>query len=237
MFPPDPVLLPFSRPPFRCATGCVAAAAELPCYSAVIGWNRARCCSTAQAIRASLLASATMAVFRCARVSRLRNHSPRRVLLDASGDIAARAPWISNFRRYLLPRFVMPTSRRIFPPVVISRGTNPSHAARSRPREKLRPSPIAAIKAVAFITPIPGIVASRLASSPCRAQATNSASNASMRTSRSRRCTRMSSISVSVRWLKDAPPPEASSSARYCASLRRPCGTRCRAPARCPVTD
>jgi hypothetical protein len=47
---------------------------------------------TAQAIRASLAASATTTVFTCARASRPRNHAPKGVsALDSTGR-AARAP-------------------------------------------------------------------------------------------------------------------------------------------------
>jgi hypothetical protein len=47
------------------------------------------------------------------------------------------------------PRLLIPT-RRGLPPVVTCRGTKPSHAAKSRPRAKLSPWPMAAISAVAF---------------------------------------------------------------------------------------
>src|SRR3954463_728136 len=96
--------------------------------------------SIAQAIRASLLASATTAAFLCVRPISARSHSPRGVpLLDSLGR-ADRAPWISSLRRDLLPRLVMPT-RRALPPVVTWRGTSPSQAARSRPRAKVCPLP------------------------------------------------------------------------------------------------
>jgi hypothetical protein len=65
-------------------------------------------------------------------------------------------------RKYLLPRLVMPR-RRGLPPVVICRGTNPSQAAKSLARAKVAPLPIAATNAVAFSTPMPGIVARRRA--------------------------------------------------------------------------
>jgi hypothetical protein len=41
-------------------------------------------------------------------------------------------------RRYLLPRFVMPSSLGL-PPVVAWRGTRPNQAAKSRPRAKASP--------------------------------------------------------------------------------------------------
>ena len=115
------------------------------------------CRSVAQAIRASLLARATTATLRCARARRSRSHAPRGVCALASQGRAARAPWISNVRRYVFPRFVMPRSFGL-PPVVCCRGTSPSQAARSRPRRKAAPLPTAATSAVALRTPIPGIV-------------------------------------------------------------------------------
>src|SRR5206468_12195040 len=71
-----------------------------------------------------------------------------------------------------LPRLLMPSSRGL-PPVVICRGTKPSQAARSRPRANVPAVPIAATSAVAFSTPMPGIVASRRAAASALALATN----------------------------------------------------------------
>ena len=59
-----------------------------------------------------------------------------------------------------ISRLLIPTKRGL-PPVVSCRGTKPSQAAKSRPRAKLSPWPMAAISAVAFNTPIPGMVMSR----------------------------------------------------------------------------
>jgi hypothetical protein len=87
-------------------------------------------------MRAILAASATTTVLVCARASRPRSHWPSRVLLRLNVGKAARAPWISILRKYLLPRLVMP-SKQGFPPVVACRGTRPSHAAKSRPRAKV----------------------------------------------------------------------------------------------------
>src|SRR3954447_15245325 len=64
---------------------------------------------------------------------RPRSHAPSGVALPESDGRAARAPWISSVRRYVLPRLVMP-SRRVLPPVLACRGTSPSQAARSRAR-------------------------------------------------------------------------------------------------------
>jgi Helix-turn-helix domain len=82
-------------------------------------------------------------------------------------SVASVVKWSQRFRatgsaaaykvggRRPLPRLLMP-SRRGLPPVVACRGTNPSHAARSRPRAKVWASPTAATSAVALSTPIPG---------------------------------------------------------------------------------
>ena len=88
-------------------------------------------------MRAILAASATTTVLECALASRPRSHWPSRVLLRLKVGKAARAPWISILRKYLLPRLVMP-SRRGLPPVVACRGTSPSQAARLRLGESLR---------------------------------------------------------------------------------------------------
>jgi transposase InsO family protein len=81
--------------------------------------------STAQAIRASLLASATITVLRWVRALRPRSQLPNWPLVVASDGSAAQAPWISSVRRYLLPRLVMPSSLGL-PPVVACRGTSPA---------------------------------------------------------------------------------------------------------------
>jgi hypothetical protein len=90
------------------------------------------CRNTAQAIRASLLASATTAAFLCILVIRPRSHAPTG---SDSQAALARRPAIKSLRRYLLPRLLIPT-RRGLPPVVTCRGTKPSHAAKSRPRDE-----------------------------------------------------------------------------------------------------
>ena len=73
--------------------------------------------STAQAILASLLANATMATLGWARSSSALAHRPSGVSRSATWGNAARAPWISSLRRYLLPRLLMPRSFGL-PPVV-----------------------------------------------------------------------------------------------------------------------
>ena len=54
-----------------------------------------------------------------------------------------RAQWMKSLRKQRLPCFEMPISLAL-PPVVISRGTRPSHAARSRPLPKPLPATILA---------------------------------------------------------------------------------------------
>ena len=53
------------------------------------------CRMTAQAMRASLLASATTAAFLCILANRPRSHAPNEVGLSRSVGKAARAPWIN----------------------------------------------------------------------------------------------------------------------------------------------
>lgn len=107
-------------------------------------------------MRASLPAKATVATLRWTRAMRPRSHAPSGVLLLSSEGRAARAPWISNLRKYLFPRLVMASSLSL-PPVVTCRGTSPSHAARSRPRAEVVAFPTAAARAVAISTPMPGM--------------------------------------------------------------------------------
>jgi hypothetical protein len=79
--------------------------------------NTVSCRSNAQAIRTSLLASATTTVFPCARLSRPRSQLPSGVAVLDSPGRAARAPWMMSLRIYLLPRLVIPSSFGL-PPVV-----------------------------------------------------------------------------------------------------------------------
>lgn len=102
-------------------------------------------------------------------------------------------------------RFVMP-SRRGLPPVVNCRGTSPNHAPRSRARSKLPAFPIAAIKAVAFSTPIPGISVSRRAAASFRASDKNSALRAAIFVSRIFHSHRSSAISRCTRSDKSVRP-------------------------------
>src|SRR3984957_17653798 len=79
--------------------------------------NRSPRRSTAQAILASLLAKATIATLRWARLASPFAHRPSGVSRSATWASAARAPWISCLRRYLLPRLLIPSSFGL-PPVV-----------------------------------------------------------------------------------------------------------------------
>ena len=67
-------------------------------------------------------------------------HRPSGVSCSATWGSAARAPWISCLRRYVLPRS-LPILRSFgLPPVVNCRGTMPSQAERSR-HQRLPPVP------------------------------------------------------------------------------------------------
>jgi hypothetical protein len=98
--------------------------------------------------------------------SSLGRQRSRRPTVRPKAASAARAPWLNNFRRYLLRRLVIP-SRRGLLRVFDWRGTRPSLAASALST--------AAIGAVAIMTRIPPWF------SP--AQDKNSASNATMRRS------------------------------------------------------
>ena len=65
---------------------------------------------------------------------------------------------MSSLRRYLLPRVVMATN---LPPVVTRRGTSPSEAPEIASTREGFALPIAATCAVAFSTPMEGMVAER----------------------------------------------------------------------------
>jgi hypothetical protein len=80
-----------------------------------------------------------------------------RFAIDGSAE---RAPWMSNFRRYLLPRLLI-LERRGLPPVVDCLGTRPSQAARSRPLAKLSALPMAAIKLYLEFNDLPRLVEAR----------------------------------------------------------------------------
>lgn len=111
-------------------------------------------------MRASLLASATTATLGCARASSLCSQRPSLVVCSLSRPITARAPCTSRYRRYLLPRLVIPSSFGL-PPVVAWRGTSPSQAEKSRPPRKPSAVLTAATRAVAVSGPIPGTSAPR----------------------------------------------------------------------------
>jgi hypothetical protein len=68
-------------------------------------------------MRAIFAARATTAMLVCARLRSARSPAPTAVSALASVGIAYRAPSISSFRRYRLPRFVIPRSRGL-PPLV-----------------------------------------------------------------------------------------------------------------------
>ena len=173
-------------------------------------------------MRAILAARATTTVLEWALASSPRNHCPSRVLVRLKVGKAARAPWMSIFRKYLLPRLVIP-SKRGLPPVVACRGTSPSQAARSRPRANVFAPPTAATSAVALSAPMPGMVVSRRAASSRLASAANSASNAEILSSSASHRVSMSSIRSWIRALS-SPPPCRRSSVTRSLSLARPCG-------------
>src|SRR5438874_9570919 len=112
-------------------------------------------------MRASLLAKATASLFLCNRSDAALSHTPKLYRGQLCGRIRRTfAAWISSVRRYLLPRLEMrPRIER--PPVLYCRGTRPSQAAKSRPRSKASPVPIAATMAVEISGPTPGTLINR----------------------------------------------------------------------------
>src|SRR6476620_5926590 len=111
-------------------------------------------------MRAILLASATVATCLRLRAVRLTSHilKPEDCLVFCSSTVCA--PCTKSFRKYLLPRLLVPVSFCL-PPVECSPGTTPSQAENPRPFLKAAPLPIAATVAVAVIGPIPGIATRR----------------------------------------------------------------------------
>src|SRR4029077_8135074 len=87
--------------------------------------------STAQAIRASLLAKATAATLLWTRVVSWASHALRPEDCFAFCWRTARAPCTRSLRKYEFPRLLIPSSFCL-PPVVYSPGTMPSHAENPR---------------------------------------------------------------------------------------------------------
>src|SRR5215813_8171588 len=107
-------------------------------------------------MRASLLANATASLFLCNRSDAELSHGPKLYRAQLCGRIRRTfAAWISSVRRYLLPLLEM-RPRIDRPPVLYCRGTSPSQAAKSPPRSKASPLPIAATMAVEVNGPTSG---------------------------------------------------------------------------------
>ena len=87
-----------------------------------------------------------------------------------------------DLAQWIFEEFRIAIAKQTLPGVCAPWAT-PSHAARSRPCSKVSALPTAAIRAVEIVTPTPGIVTSRRASSFSFAQRTNSASNCPIRRS------------------------------------------------------
>ena len=136
-------------------------------------------------MRASRAASATMTTLRSGlEASMRRSQAPRPSLRSASVSSELRAQWTSSVRRYWFPLLLIPPSLCL-PPLECSRGVRPSQAARSRPRSKAFPLPIAATRAVAVCGPIPGTSSSRRQASLAFASAASSSSMSRIRLSSS----------------------------------------------------
>lgn len=116
------------RPP-RTLSWCCAAMMR---WRSGRGWRRAEISQrdiAAQAMRASLLASAAAACLRSFVASSPLSPGSRGSYLLRT---AAITPVSSNRRRYPLPRLLIRPSHTV-PPVPVCRGTRPSEAENSRP--------------------------------------------------------------------------------------------------------
>lgn len=107
---------------------------------------------TAHAIRAVLLAIATVTTLAGLRSISDRTQAPVFVELLPALRIAEVAPTTRSFRRYLSPIFDI-RPRRSLPPDEFCRGTNPRKAANSRPDLKTDGSDTLAARAVAVMRP------------------------------------------------------------------------------------
>src|SRR5246500_180842 len=130
-------------------------------------------------MRAILLATATVATCLRLRDTRLASHVLRPEDFFVLGSHTASSPRKKDFRRYLVPRLLVPVSCCL-PPVECSPGTTPSQAANPRPFLKAAPLPMAAIVAVAINGPLPGIATRRLHGSSSPAMRTISLSDSSI---------------------------------------------------------
>lgn len=121
-----------------------------------------------------------------------------------------------QFANVAVPRLLIQSSFCL-PPVEYSRGTSPSHAARSRAFWNWHPVPTAASSAVAPNAPIPGIVMSRRATSSRSAIAAISLVTSLMRCSNWRRSANRSTSS-----LRSSPAPSIRDGRSRCAMPKAP---------------
>src|SRR5215469_4235207 len=150
-------------------------------------------------MRASLLAKATASLFRCNRSEAELSHGPKLYRAQLYGRIRRTfAAWISSVRRYLLPRLEM-RPRIDRPPVLYCRGTSPSQAAKSRPRSKASPLPIAATMAVEISGPTLGTLINWRHLASDRLRISISPVTVSIRSSRQHQSSWRPRISVAVR--------------------------------------
>src|ERR1700720_4342654 len=125
---------------------------------------------SAQAMRASLFASAIAATFVGFVESSLASHGRCFVPRIFAILITERAPAQKRLRRYRSPCLVILPSLSL-PPLEFCFGTSPIHAEKSRPDRKAFGSATVATKAVASAGPTPGISSRRRLVSFDRCQA------------------------------------------------------------------
>src|SRR5262245_9473226 len=138
--------------------------ADQDAVALVLTYSKARpLWRTAQAMRASLFASAIASTLWCSRclaasihdLSPYRSHCLRPTLTNTTQTTSP-----TSVRRYQLPGLDM-LPRTVRSPVGICFATSPSQPPKSRPFENGAPVPIAATIAVEMSGPMPGIVISR----------------------------------------------------------------------------
>ena len=103
------------------------------------------------------------------RSSKLRTQAPVADVFMPARRMTEVAPTTSSLRRYPSPILQM-RPRRSLPPEEFCLGTRPRNAANYRPFLKTAGSDTLAARAVAVITPTPGIVSSRRLTSSARCQ-------------------------------------------------------------------
>src|SRR4051794_18234163 len=167
--------IPVLRPPYT-----LDGLAPAPAYAAAAGARYVPpFVSSAQAMRAFLLASATITSIGGLRASMRASQEPAATPLRLAQRTTPEAAMISSRRSVRSPmREVRPS--RSLPPVECCSRVRPTQAAKSRPERKVSTGGASASIAVAIRGPMPGMFMSRRAPSSRLARAAISASSAAI---------------------------------------------------------